>query len=44
MTILKEILLNPCGDYTIENGDWVYVTGADAVRQKWLYPRSIPEI
>ena len=36
MTIRKDILLNPCGDVAIENGDTVLVDGPDQIRQSWL--------
>lgn len=32
----KDLLLNPCGDLTIEEGKLVFVTDASRIRQKWL--------
>lgn len=33
---MTDVLLNPCGDIDITDGRFTLVTGADAVRQRWL--------
>lgn len=33
---MKDLMLSPCGDIRIENGDLVLVSDADQIRQSWL--------